>query len=45
MIVDEKKILGNINEYLTKETSSNPDIKTSTRNGFLNSIVIGDPVE
>ncbi|MBU0627010.1 hypothetical protein KKG31_06575 [Patescibacteria group bacterium] len=45
MLVDEKKILANINEYLTKQSSKDPAVKTSTRNGFLNSIVIGDPIE
>ena len=45
MPVDEKKILTNINEYLTKKTSTSPTVKTSSRNGFLNSITIGDPVD
>lgn len=44
MLVDEKKILANINEYLTKELSSEPGVKSRSKNGTLNSITIGDPL-
>lgn len=43
MFVDEKKILANINEYLIKKNSNDPAVISTSKNGMINSIAIGDP--
>jgi len=43
MLVDEKKILANINEYLIKKTSNDPAVKSRSKNGNINAIAIGEP--
>lgn len=43
MLVDEKKILANINEYLIKKTSSDPSVISRSKNGNINNISIGEP--
>lgn len=43
MLVDEKKILANINEFLIKKTSKDPGVVSRSKNGNINSIAIGEP--
>jgi hypothetical protein len=43
MLIDEKKILANINEFLIKKTSNDPGVISRSKNGNINSIAIGDP--
>jgi len=43
MLVDEKKILANINEFLIKKTSKDPGVVSRSKNGNINNIAIGEP--